>query len=1220
MKSRVFSLILSFVMAAQLCGFTVTYAETENDVIIANPGFEEELAGWSVNKTALYSANKDEKRTGEASLQIQVPEESKKNWNKISQTINVAAGKTYALSFYSKFVSGKGVHHIDGTRHIYTIPETEWTKHTEVFTTQNDTVTIGFGNYYGEQATFYVDDVELTEVDAAATSETVLNGDFENDVDGLGWAVADADVFGISENEKFSGSRALRLMVEADQNKSYSVYYQNVSVVSGKSYQLTFYCKDAAGMAVVKVAYGTGKVAERHITKTGEWQKYTIEFVPEADNIKISVVNNVGSKQRNELYFDDFNLAFTKHTIYVSESGNDNGTGSMTEPLRTIEEAKKRIKALRETIELPCEVVFRAGTYRIGNTINFDESNSGSETAPITYMAYEGEKVKFKGSVEIDYSKASNVTDMNIKKRLRDDVADKIVSIDLKNDITESDIGSLKKISSYSPISGTNGYEYLNLYANDKEQMLAQWPNGKENFVRWEDVVTVGGKSESAQDLNVKGVFKYSGNVPDRWSNESDWWIGGYPTSDYRYERNSVYAIDTENKTITLATPTTGGLKQYGHYASNADRSRRWKAFNLPEEIDVPGEWYIDPENLILYYYPIDESLSSLELSVLKNPIVSIKNASYIGFSGIEFSQSRNYAIDMTDVSNITVDKCTFKNLDRGAIRTISVNKSQRDAVWWQKQYIDAANGSVISNCTFNNIGGTCISLSGGNVDTLTPGNCVIENNVIYDYSYNLGQSPAISVGGCGNIIRNNNISKGAFHAINYAGNDHKILYNEIYDVNRIVDDVGAIYSGRSYLNRGTEIAYNYIHDIQPQPVEGMNFGFSVGIYWDDSLCGQYAHHNIIKDALVGVYSCGQHNRFDNNVLINCTRKNAGGINYSTNYEKSALDESGRVAKTWRPQYDSLEDKTIYSEKYSHFDEGLQDEYAVINAWAEIKGNINVNSDTFIAPSVYTYGEYEEYNVSECYDFNDAANGDYTIKPNTETAATLPGLVNDTDGFAIKNMGLEKNIVLNNITNPITKIAPIENPLGNDVIFMWDNVLCANEYRIVISENSDFETALIDMKNYTNIAVINRLDKNKDYFWKVYAVNKSKKFGTVWESDVFKLSKESDFGYDKLRIKNGSGENVSSLDKITDGIIGISYDVVNCSDLPFRDAKVITAIYDSENRLVSAKVVSKTLKYQQYETVQADFELIPQNMSGFYANIMVWDDSQRGLRKKIAIR
>mgnify|MGYP004602791801 CR=1 FL=1 len=308
---KVYSSILPFVLIFQMILSTVTYVKADG-IYIENSGFEEALTGWKANKEILYSANEEEKKSGNASLRIQVSEETKRNWNKISQVVNVTAGKTYVLSYYSKFISGKGVHHIGSTKHIYAVPETEWTRHTEVFTAQSDTVEIGFGNYYGETVEFYVDDIEIEEVTIPTESETIVNGDFENDIDNLGWTVDSTDYFGISETEKFAGNRSLRLKVETAQNKDYSTYRQNVNVIAGKEYQLRFYCKNAAGRTMVKVNYGKDsagktKTLQTTITNVGDWKLYTADFTAEMETISIFIQNYVGQYD-NELYFDDFKL------------------------------------------------------------------------------------------------------------------------------------------------------------------------------------------------------------------------------------------------------------------------------------------------------------------------------------------------------------------------------------------------------------------------------------------------------------------------------------------------------------------------------------------------------------------------------------------------------------------------------------------------------------------------------------------------------------------------------------------------------------------------------------------------------------------------------------------------------------------------------------------------------------------------------------------------
>ena len=63
--------------------------------------------------------------------------------------------------------------------------------------------------------------------------------------------------------------------------------------------------------------------------------------------------------------------------------------------------------------------------------------------------------------------------------------------------------------------------------------------------------------------------------------------------------------------------------------------------------------------------------------------------------------------------------------------------------------------------------------------------------------------------------------------------NEHKILYNEIYDVLTQAADSGAIYGGRSYSMWGNTIKYNYIHNIY----DAVDIGVPVvGVFLDERL------------------------------------------------------------------------------------------------------------------------------------------------------------------------------------------------------------------------------------------------------------------------------------------------------------------------------------------------------------------------------------------------
>ena len=73
--------------------------------------------------------------------------------------------------------------------------------------------------------------------------------------------------------------------------------------------------------------------------------------------------------------------------IFVSPSGNDNSSGTIDAPLATLSAAKEKAKNFDGKVT----VYFRAGTYTIENTVNFD----ADDKSDVVYKAYSNEKVIF---------------------------------------------------------------------------------------------------------------------------------------------------------------------------------------------------------------------------------------------------------------------------------------------------------------------------------------------------------------------------------------------------------------------------------------------------------------------------------------------------------------------------------------------------------------------------------------------------------------------------------------------------------------------------------------------------------------------------------------------------------------------------------------------------------------------------------------------------------
>jgi hypothetical protein len=107
-----------------------------------------------------------------------------------------------------------------------------------------------------------------------------------------------------------------------------------------------------------------------------------------------------------------------------------------------------------------------------------------------------------------------------------------------------------------------------------------------------------------------------------------------------------------------------------------------------------------------------------------------------------------------------------------------------------------------------------------------------------------------------------------------WGGNDHVFEFNEIRHCNLETADCGAIYSWQvDWSKRGTEIRYNYLHDIVGFGQEGGKWvspHMNWGVYLDDGTCGVHVYGNVIARTILGGvhYHGGRDNVVENNILI----------------------------------------------------------------------------------------------------------------------------------------------------------------------------------------------------------------------------------------------------------------------------------------------------------------------------------------------------------------
>lgn len=133
---------------------------------------------------------------------------------------------------------------------------------------------------------------------------------------------------------------------------------------------------------------------------------------------------------------------------------------------------------------------------------------------------------------------------------------------------------------------------------------------------------------------------------------------------------------------------------------------------------------------------------------------------------------------------------------------------------------------------------------------------------------------PGLALSGVGNMIINNVFENGPHSGVlTTAGNDNQYLNNTFDHVCMESGDSGAIYSGRSWIDRGNKVYFNtfqHVHHFgQPLPLQKPN---SNGVHLDDQMSGFDIQHNSFLEVETGVrIGGGRDNIVKFNTFTNCT-------------------------------------------------------------------------------------------------------------------------------------------------------------------------------------------------------------------------------------------------------------------------------------------------------------------------------------------------------------
>lgn len=835
-------------------------------------------------------------------------------------------------------------------------------------------------------------------------------------------------------------------------------------------------------------------------------------------------------------------MAEDEIVIHVSTTGASTGTGTATDPVDSLNAATEIAK---NYVDKTVKIAVHGGKYKIDNTLTL---NNGNRNSQLTYVTYGDGEVIFTGATELEGKDFENVTDASVLKRIPKEARTKVLQYDLsKEGIDYRDSDNLPY-----------------LYVNDNMKTMSRYPNDGHLF---------------AKEASGTTSFTFTDVDVSKWENAKDMKLCGSTGATffwYTADASVSGSVITADKTVRKNT--------------------EFFVENLVEEIDVPGEYAIDRENDILYYYPAENLKNAeIEITTFMSNAVEMTNSTNVTFDGLTFEKIGGRAFNVVNGTNIEIKNCKINYISKDAAINFSGNNSR-----------------IFEN-SFYGCAGNVITFHGGSVKTLTRGNVEVTNNRI-SYCGFRDRSSIISSGSSatsapsdfGNKVNNNLIQDCmTFMCIAINANDYEIKGNEIVNQGYWIGDGGAIYMGRSNVKYGTEVAYNFIHEgHRNDPAYAY-----CGIYPDDGYGGANFHHNVVADMYQGmITNLGPNGKLNNNLFINNSHPSGMGAVMTRYTPEDGAVENGHQEMMYN-EANTILNKTTYGKAFGEYypliKEGLSRK-PYFAAWnTEVTGNVTIfgnyskdkraftgkpwhpyykkdgktivipGEDALVAknPGALSYkksyiGSYrfEGYAIdvlslygakitdkngtdlngtnegnptfewNDAY-FKDAANQDYTLTDAFLCDVSTVGEI-DMSGVSIVS---SKDLYGKN-PEKVDIISPKngEENVYEDVDFAWERAENSSKYRLVVATDEDLKNTVVDETfNDAADAMIKTktLEKGKKYYWQITAIGIAKNDSFEAKSDVYSFTTRSEDIWTKEGVEYAKDLLDEQIKAYDDGLI-----------------------------------------------------------------------------------